>query len=135
MRRYFSMISFRRSISCALERCSSSSLCCAITSAFNASISSAFRSGRGEEIMAAVCHEDERKSCPKPASIQGNHTCHLHCNLGRPGPLRTTPIDAFQKHRQLRSRQTNSSFRSLRPYETTLLQTLGEKTKTIAIEP
>jgi hypothetical protein len=27
------MISFRRSISCALERCSSNSLCCAITSA------------------------------------------------------------------------------------------------------
>ena len=37
-----------------------------------------------------------------------------------------TPVDAFQQHRQLRTRQTNGSFRSLRPDESASLQTLGE---------
>ena len=45
------------------------------------------------------------------------------------------PIDALQQHRQLRTRQANGAFRRLRPYESASLQTLGKKTKTVAIEP
>ena len=46
-----------------------------------------------------------------------------------------TPIDAFQQHRQLRTRQTNGAFRSLRPDESAPFQTLGKQTKAVAIEP
>jgi hypothetical protein len=46
-----------------------------------------------------------------------------------------TPIDAFKQHRQLRTRQTDGSFSSLRPDESAPLQTLGEQTQAIAIEP
>jgi hypothetical protein len=46
-----------------------------------------------------------------------------------------TPVDAFKQHRQLRTRQTDGSFRSLRPDESAPLQTLGEQTQAIAIEP
>jgi hypothetical protein len=46
-----------------------------------------------------------------------------------------TPIDAFQQHRQLRTRQTNGAFRSLQPDESAPFQTLGKQTKAVAIEP
>jgi transposase len=59
--RYFSMTSFRCSISCVLEVsslcCSNDSECLAITSAFNASGSSPSRSGKEAGTMAKVCHE------------------------------------------------------------------------------
>jgi len=58
-----------------------------------------------------------------------------HRDLRRPGPLRTAPIDAFQQHRQLCASQTNGSFGSLRPDESSSFQTLREKTKSVAVEP
>ena len=56
-------------------------------------------------------------------------------DLRRPGPLRPPPVDAFQQHRQLRARQENSSFASLRPDESAALKTLLKQTQPVAIEP
>ena len=60
---------------------------------------------------------------------------YSHCDLRRPGSLRPAPVDAFQKHRQLRASQTNGAFGSLRPDESSSLQTLGKQTKAVAVEP
>src|ERR1700679_811100 len=62
-------------------------------------------------------------------------TYYLHRNLRRPGPLRPAPVDAFQQHRQLRTRQTNGSFCSLRPDESSSFKTLGKQTQPVTIEP
>jgi hypothetical protein len=59
IRRYFSMTRFRRSICWLLACCCSSNpLCCARNIAFNASTSSASRSGKATESTTAVCHEE-----------------------------------------------------------------------------
>src|SRR5580704_8433486 len=64
-----------------------------------------------------------------------NLSCYSHRKLRRPGSLRVAPVDAFQQHRELRTGQRNSPFRSLWPEEAALLQTLGEQTKAVSIEP
>ena len=51
------------------------------------------------------------------------------------GAFGTTPVDAFQQHRQLRPSERNGPAVRLRPDESTTLQALGEQAKTIAIEP
>src|SRR5208337_3892112 len=60
---------------------------------------------------------------------------HSYRQLGCPGSLGATPIDAFQQHRKLRTSQTNSSLGSLWPDKAPLLQTLGEQTEAVSIEP
>ena len=59
----------------------------------------------------------------------------LPCQWWFPCSARLTPVNAFQKHRQLRTRQRHGSALSLRPYEAATLQALLEKAKAIAIEP
>jgi hypothetical protein len=61
--------------------------------------------------------------------------CQSNRDLWCPGPLRPAPIDAFEQHRKLRTRQTNSSFRSLRPDESSSLETLGKQTQAVTVPP
>lgn len=76
------------------------------------------------------------------------HTCHSIDGLGtreygscldlrRPGgALRVTPVDAFEQHRQLRSRQRHTPvLGGLGPHEASRLQTLAEQAHPVAIEP
>jgi hypothetical protein len=62
-----------------------------------------------------------------PASSDRDFRC--------PGSLDSSPVDAFQKHRKLRTRKRDRAALGLRPYKSPLLQTLGEKAETVAIEP
>src|SRR5215472_19152612 len=59
----------------------------------------------------------------------------LHRQLRFPSALRAPPIDAFQKHRQLRSRQRNRAASCLRPHKAPALQPLREQAQPVAIEP
>ena len=52
-----------------------------------------------------------------------------------PRPLRPAPVNALQKHRQLRTRERHCSARCLRPNKAPSLQSLLKKTKAVAIEP
>lgn len=47
----------------------------------------------------------------------------------------STPVYAFEQHRQLRRRQMHRAGRALRPHEPTTLETLGEEAQPIAISP
>src|SRR5271168_3498129 len=106
-----------------------------MSSAFRASRSSPSRSGNGAESMGTVCHGSKWKTATIPAWIKGNHTCYSNRDLWCPGPLRPTPIDAFQKHRELCTRQVDGSFRGLRPDESSSLQTLGKQTQAVSVPP
>jgi hypothetical protein len=65
----------------------------------------------------------------------GESALLLDSTLECPCSLDVPPVDAFEKHRQLRRRQGNGAALSLRPHEATLLKTLREEAKTVAIEP
>ena len=58
-----------------------------------------------------------------------------HRDLRCKCPLRPSPVDAFEQHRQLRPAQRNSSALGLGPDETPAFKPLGEQAKTIAVEP
>jgi hypothetical protein len=85
--------------------------------------------------MTAVCHETGGNHPQNPHEYRGIMTYYSHRNLRRPGPLRPAPVDAFQQHRQLRTRQTNGPFCSLRPDESSSFKTLGKQTQPVTIEP
>jgi hypothetical protein len=89
------------------------------------------RSGIHGRSMPSKQSECTRKCAGKQRNLAGQ----LDCDLRRPGPLRPAPINAFEQHRKLRTRQTHSSFRSLRPDESSSLQTLGKEAQAVAIEP
>ena len=100
-----------------------------------ASRSSGSRSGNGAESMDAVCHRSNQNAPQNVHENRGICAGQSDCDLRRPGPLRPAPIDAFEQHRKLRTRQTHGSFRSLRPDESASLQTLGKQAQAVAIEP
>jgi len=85
--------------------------------------------------MTAVCHKYGNRISTKVACLQENHIVNSHCHLRRPGSLRPAPIDAFHQHRQLRPRQRNRSFFSLRPDESPALKPLRKQTQTVFIGP
>src|SRR3984885_8750816 len=141
MRRSFSTTSFRCSICCVRAvssawcssrsrassvNCCCFSWCCERTSAFSASMSSASRSGSGARIvpgsMPRFCNCTSIKS-----------DSHRHRRL--PGTIRSSPVDAFEQHRQLSAAQRHGSAVSLRPDEAAPLQTLLKQTQSVAIEP
>src|SRR5690606_15704965 len=49
--------------------------------------------------------------------------------------LRTSPVDAFQQHRQLRAAQVHHAALGLRPYKATTLEPLREQAQSITIPP
>jgi len=55
--------------------------------------------------------------------------------MRRPGALRSPPINAFQKHRKLRSRQANRTFGGLRPDKSSSFKTLGKQTQAVSVPP
>src|SRR5271155_2131733 len=57
----------------------------------------------------------------------------LYCHLRTPRPHRHAPVNAFQKHRQLRRRQRHRAILGLRPDEAALLHPLRVQTQTLAI--
>ena len=75
------------------------------------------------------------KTFAKGAWIKGNHNNHSERNLWRPGSLGPSPVNAFEQHRKLRTRQTNSSALDLRPDEPATLQSLGKQAQSVTIEP
>src|SRR5664279_1798923 len=58
-----------------------------------------------------------------------------HGDFRRPRPLHSSPIDPFQKHRELCATEPHASTVRLRPDESTTLKALGKQAKTIAIPP
>ena len=52
-----------------------------------------------------------------------------------PGPVRPSPIDAFEQHRQLSTGQRYLAAVGLRPYKSSPLQPLRKQTKAITVEP
>jgi hypothetical protein len=64
-----------------------------------------------------------------------NFAGQSNCDFRRPGPLHSSPVDAFQKHRELRATEPHGSALGLRPDESTALQPLGKQAKTITIPP
>src|SRR6266567_1146115 len=66
---------------------------------------------------------------------KGESASSSDCDFRLPCSLHSPPIDAFQKHRKLRTTQVNRSALGLRPDETAALQSLGEQAQTIAVPP
>jgi hypothetical protein len=88
--------------------------------------------------MNAVCHQ-------RNTNITGKNQ-HQHKGIAivirgldghfrRPGSLDFSPVDAFQKHRQLCATELHGATVGLRPDESATLQSLGKKAETIAIPP
>jgi len=66
---------------------------------------------------------------------KGESASSSDCYFRLPCSLNSSPIDPFQKHRELRTTQVNRSALGLRPDEAAALQSLGEQAKTIAVPP
>jgi hypothetical protein len=88
--------------------------------------------------MNAVCHQ-------RNTNITGKNQ-HQHKGIAivirgldgyfrRPCSLDFSPVDAFQKHRQLCATKLHSATVGLRPDESATLQPLGKKAEAIAIPP
>ncbi len=62
---------------------------------------------------------------------------HLSLTLRAAAPrcARSPPINAFQKHRKLRSRQANRTFGGLRPDKSSSFKTLGKQTQAVSVPP
>jgi hypothetical protein len=52
-----------------------------------------------------------------------------------PSPVRPSPIDPFEQHRELRTGQGDLATLGLRPHKSSALQPLREQAKAVAIEP
>src|SRR5271165_6650737 len=72
--------------------------------------------------------------CSAQKSVETSQV-YSDCKLWICRAYRTTPINAFQQHRQLRSRQRHRAITGLRPHEATPLQPLGIQAHPIAIPP
>src|SRR6478736_6079066 len=59
----------------------------------------------------------------------------LYSDGWRVGANRSSPVDAFQQHRQLRTAQRYRALFGLWPDETTALQPFGEQTESVAVPP
>src|SRR5215510_3518267 len=117
----FRMSSFRLSIS----------FCFSTTSSLNASESSAVRSGRAVATCGIVQPLTDRTGL-NLTSVFG---FVLYRQLWRMGALWASPVNAFQQHRQLRSRQRYTAALSLRPDKAAAFQSLRKQTQTVAIPP
>jgi hypothetical protein len=88
--------------------------------------------------MNAVCHQSKTNI---PGKNQHQHKGiaivirELNGYFRRPCSLDASPIDAFQKHRQLCATEMHGATVDLRPNESATLQPLGKKAETIAIPP
>src|SRR6185312_4739360 len=82
--------------------------------------------------MSAVWHKLRSFKREKVAWLQSGKL-HAHHPFRCPG--RSSPVDAFQQHRELRAAQRDRSTGRPRPHKTSPLQPLGQQAQAVAVEP
>ncbi len=88
-------------------------------------------------MRTAPFYESARRSCVVSTRFALAFSRHFLATreLRLPGAHGSSPVDAFEQHRQLRCREMHRAVGRLRPHEATALQALGVQIHSVAAPP